>query len=264
VVKLVRGRLIEQNSDSRLNPNLLKSCRLDIPKFCNKIQAGEGRIVACLKKHFVNSKSQLSMSCKEHIGGIIEDAAKTDIRLDTTLFAACRQDIDHSCKSSSDNEGDGGSVEECLKGLFQRGELKSVICKTEVAQLIQSTLVDIHVDPLLNRACAIDLMKICDGIPPGEGRLIACLLNELDEEKNGRIPKLSPKCKSLLSKREEMFHLAGSALKLESIQDLYSHVNESPHRNYFLIVAMTLVGVIFIFGLFCGRATKRKAASKNK
>ena len=50
----------------------------------------------------------------------------------------------------------------------------------------------------------------------------------------------------------------------ESIQELYSSVSKSKSRQYFLVVAMTCVGVIFVLGLFCGRVSRRTLLMKNK
>jgi len=94
--------------------------------------------------------------------------------------------------------------------------------------------------------------------------VVACLLNELDREKEGAPPRLSPKCSELLGARATLFDLAGKPFVMETIGDFYVHVKESSSRNYFLILAMTLLGVIFIIGLFCGRVTKRRAAAKDK
>lgn len=40
----------------------------------------------------------------------------------------------------------------------------------EVAALIEEGRADIHVDPLLQRACSIDLLKYCGDVQPGAGR----------------------------------------------------------------------------------------------
>ena len=94
--------------------------------------------------------------------------------------------------------------------------------------------------------------------------MVGCLLTELEREKEGGKARLSPKCSKLLSTRSEMFEMAGKPLRMDSIQALYTQVHESPQKNYFLVVGMGIVGIIFVFGLFCGRATKRKAAAKDK
>jgi Golgi apparatus protein 1 len=86
----------------------------------------------------------------------------------------------------------------------------------------------------------------------------------MEREKEGGKSRLSQKCSKLLSARSELFEMAGKPSRLDSIQALYSQVKESPQKNYFLIVAMSMVGAIFVFGLFCGRVTRRNAAAKDK
>lgn len=39
-------------SDYKLDPQLIRSCKLDVPKFCKDVLHGEGRIVECLKKNY--------------------------------------------------------------------------------------------------------------------------------------------------------------------------------------------------------------------
>ena len=51
-------------------------------------------------------------------------------------------------------------------------ELGSIECQRHVAMLITAVQVDIHTDPILHRACAIDLVSYCKEIPAGEGRSI--------------------------------------------------------------------------------------------
>jgi Golgi apparatus protein 1 len=51
----------------------------------------------------------------------------------------------------------------------------------------------------------------------------------------------------------------------ETIGEIYDSVMQSPNKSYFLAVTFTLIGVIFIVGITCGRVTKRvRAEMKNK
>ena len=50
----------------------------------------------------------------------------------------------------------------------------------------------------------------------------------------------------------------------ESLGQLYTQVVDSPSRHFFLLVLFSFVGFIFIFGLLCGRVTRRTIAMKNK
>lgn len=62
-----------------------------------------------------------------------------------------------------------------------------------------------------------------------------------------------------------MFEYAAQVAPVETIRDVVQQLANSPSRNYFLVVAMAILGVIFVGGLFCGRVTKRVPASfKNK
>jgi Golgi apparatus protein 1 len=49
-----------------------------------------------------------------------------------------------------------------------------------------------------------------------------------------------------------------------TIEELYSSMNRSPARRYFMIVGFTMLGIIFIVGMFCGRVTRRTMIMKKK
>lgn len=175
--------------------------------------------------------------------------------------------------------------------MYRERKVHDESCRRKIAILIQSTMIDIHVDPILNQACAIDLVRHCEGVPPGDGRckqfynffdyfqstflcscsrfflVLKCLFAQLHEEGDRHDKShLSERCRDLLTKRGELFQLAGEAGNghMESLVELVEHVQSSSHKNYFLITGMTIVGLVFIFGLFCGRVTHRRAAEKNK
>jgi Golgi apparatus protein 1 len=50
----------------------------------------------------------------------------------------------------------------------------------------------------------------------------------------------------------------------KTVEELYAQVYRSPARRYFMIVAFTAVGIVFIAGLFCGRTMRRTLMMKNK
>lgn len=51
---------------------------------------------------------------------------------------------------------------------------------------------------------------------------------------------------------------------IENLGDVYNGLTASPSKKYFLVVAMSVVGLIFIFGLYCGRMTKKAMYVKRK
>lgn len=63
-----------------------------------------------------------------------------------------------------------GEVEECLKAAFLKKQLINRECQLEVATLIAETKADIHVDPILESACTVDLLRYCAKITSGDGR----------------------------------------------------------------------------------------------
>lgn len=50
------------------------------------------------------------------------------------------------------------------------GRITNRACKLEVAGLIEEAKADIHVDPLLHKACVLDIQKYCVDVPQGAGR----------------------------------------------------------------------------------------------
>lgn len=85
------------------------------------------------------------------------------------------QQIKELCQKEESNESNGsidnsGQVEECLKQAMSHGLIENRACRLEVAGLIEESKADINVDPLLQRACLLDITKYCDKVPAGAGR----------------------------------------------------------------------------------------------
>lgn len=57
-----------------------------------------------------------------------------------------------------------------MKQAFLHRKIASEECKTEVASLIGEARADIQADPILQRACAVDLLKWCNHLEQGNGR----------------------------------------------------------------------------------------------
>jgi len=51
---------------------------------------------------------------------------------------------------------------------------------------------------------------------------------------------------------------------MESVNDLVEQISLSPAKNIFLVLGFSLIGVILLLGVFCGRISKRQIALKNK
>lgn len=61
-------------------------------------------------------------------------------------------------------------MQECLKSALLDHRIVSAECAREVVQIIEETEIDIEADPLLERACALDLLKYCKDLQHGAGR----------------------------------------------------------------------------------------------
>ncbi|KAG8034414.1 hypothetical protein G9C98_007490 [Cotesia typhae] len=252
---VVLKRMIEQNTDYRFNVALQSSCSRDIVSHCQEVLNNqptdkelEGKVINCLKIKFREGK--LNNKCMKQMTVILRQAA-LNYHLNPLLATLCAQEIETICHADDD---DPGKVEECLKLEFNNNNLEmKEECRVEVANLIEEAKADIHIDPLLQKACSVDIVKYCSDIPQGNGRHIGCLQTVMTDTKKS----LQPDCYKMLSTRIEMFKNAAKLHLPNSIQELYSTVNQSPSRKYFIIVSLTMIGFIFIAGLFCGRVTHR-------
>lgn len=164
-------RLIEQNTNHLLNPALQKNCLIDITKFCKKelIKTDDKKIVGdsvirCLKGHFKHT--QLTKACEKEMQEILRERA-LDISLNPTVRAACKVELETICKFDTD---ENGRVEECLKFSFVNKNIPTPDCKQEVANMIDESKADIQVDPILQKACALDLITYCNNVEQGNGR----------------------------------------------------------------------------------------------
>lgn len=261
---IVVRRMIEQSHDYRFNPLLLKGCHIDISKFCSAVVAEEpqdkeleGKVVKCLKTKFREHK--LRQECEQQMTTILRDAA-LNYQLNPLLASLCKKEIQDMCPLEDGVEDGSGLVEECLKVAFNNHRIMDRSCKLEIAGLIEEAKADIHVDPLLHQACGIDVTKYCRDIPQGAGRHIQCLQDVMKDPNKF----LQQKCYEMLTKRIEMFKNAALIMEPKTIEELYSQVSRSPARRYFMIVAFSVVGVVFIAGLFCGRTMRRTLMMKNK
>ncbi|ETN58727.1 golgi family apparatus protein 1 [Anopheles darlingi] len=266
---VVVNRMIEQNLDYRFNPALQAACSRNIAEFCTQIVRNarqneelNGKVIDCLKGKF--REGRLLPECEKQMTEVLHERA-LNYKLNPLLQSVCHDEIQVLCSApvadtETTNE-DHGAVEECLKQAFTDKKLINRACKVEVSELIQEGKADIYADPLLQRACSVDLLKYCSHIESGSGRLLKCLEGILEGESKA----LEDDCKSKLLSRLEMFRNAAAFVPPpESIHQLYAQVVSSPSKHYFLLVLLSFVGFIFLFGLLCGRVTHRTMALKNK
>ncbi|VDN41378.1 unnamed protein product [Gongylonema pulchrum] len=215
--EIVLERMREQAKDVRLNVGLLQACREEAEKYCpddyKKIndpqyakKTLEGVFVVCLRTQYANPRKSIHLksSCKDEISKVILES-EFDIHLDPVLYRACRSTITKHCANSVITRGGTfESVLECLKSDFLHGAIADTDCSRQISRRLQESLVDIHLDPVLHEACANDVQRLCHNVPPGQSRLIICLL---DAMKSSSIV-LTPNCKEKLTERNNLWNKA--------------------------------------------------------
>lgn len=114
---------------------------------------------------------------------------------------------------------------------------------------------DVHVDPVLYKACLSELNTICGHVQLGNGRQMSCLLWAKDDKEARK--GMSHICRKQVQSRVEMWEKAARAASPNTLHELAIQVNTSDSRHYFFAFFAFVILVIFVFGLCCGRVTKR-------
>ncbi|XP_017001881.2 Golgi apparatus protein 1 isoform X1 [Drosophila takahashii] len=262
---VVVNRMIEQNTDFRFNPSLQSACGKNIDRYCSNIVASalpneelNGKVIHCLKDKF--RQSALDEPCAQEMIKILQEQA-LNYKLNPLLQVFCKSEIQELCKANVDSD-EHGQLAECLKTAFIQKQIINRQCQMEVATLIAEAKADIHVDPILETACTVDLLRYCSKVSAGNGRKLSCLRTLLKDTPNS----LEADCREKLQRRIEMFRNADDTLALppEDVQQLVQQVVASPARKFFLVILMSATGLVFLTGIFLGRATKRAMGLKNK
>jgi hypothetical protein len=108
------------------------------------------------------------------------DAARAD------LMATCAADIQRFCPSIDRGQG---RISACLAAFSAS---VSTACRTEVARVSRGPLVPRDVRTVMKggfsaavpAACTDSVARFCQGVPPGDGRVFACLYAN-----SNRVPK---------------------------------------------------------------------------
>lgn len=72
--------------------------------------------------------------------------------------------------------------------------------------------------------------------------------------------KLEDECRTMLKQRMEMFR---NSAALASVSELYEQMVMSPAKRSFAVMILSIGGMVFVFGILCGRVN-RSQAMKNK
>ncbi|CAD6195709.1 unnamed protein product [Caenorhabditis auriculariae] len=269
---IVKERMQEAARDVRLRPGLLNACRKEAETYCpddmKKLnmpqysqQVLDGVVVSCLRDKFrqsISDKSQINFSqqCTHEVSRTIVEA-ELDPKLDPPLYNACKSVISLHCSEAViASGGHFENVLECLKADFYKNAISNKECNEQLARRTQEALVDIHLDPSLHEACAVDIQRLCAEVPPGHSRIIMCLMNAADNSN----AHMSQHCRAKLEDRNKLWMKAHAEYQMampETWHDLATLVMEHPQKVSILGYLGAFVLLILFIGCCCGRATKR-------
>jgi hypothetical protein len=142
-------------------------CLGDVERFCAGIPRGGGRIAACLKAN----EAQVTPACKAHLATVRRKVQE--------VGEACGDDVRSYC---ADVQPGQGNVLRCLAANRQS---LAPQCQ-ELLQTAQEKGAEFR------KACGPDAKKLCKGIRPGQGRILACL--------ESRKADLAPACQQLMTR----------------------------------------------------------------
>jgi hypothetical protein len=159
-----KAHLAEMPADST---RVRDACQADARKICADVTPGEGRLRACLAQR----ADRLSKACRE---ALFDPAPAPHEPVDD-----CQADAARWCRGIS--AGDGRLLR-CLAD--HRDELTQA-CSHQTEQI--RTAVDD-----LDKACERDVETVCKGVVPGQGNLLTCLKDHVNQ--------LSPACRALIKR----------------------------------------------------------------
>ncbi|VDP10969.1 unnamed protein product [Soboliphyme baturini] len=216
-LQLIRRRQLEQASDFRLHPTLYKVCLDDIKTYClteyNSIMnapedEAHAEVISCLRRTIADrgrKKAMLAQSCQNEVRDLIYDS-EVDPQLDRPFYDSCKKDIKILCSESIILRKGHESILECMKVHFTEGRIIDKRCAKELARKSNEELIDIHLDPMLNSACAMDVKRYCNDVPSGDVNILTCLLSA---SRSSNV-QMSIECKKKLTDRERLWQKAVS------------------------------------------------------
>ncbi len=132
-------------------------CAEDVRRLCPDVRLGSGRGARCLREH----EPELSVACRERLQA---DALKAR-RLVEEFGRACQADVAQYCPAI---EPGGGRLLGCLA---QHQLDLSSACQAEMDRIAKARE---RVDAF-RKACRADVERLCKGVAPEAGALVACL-----------------------------------------------------------------------------------------
>jgi hypothetical protein len=119
----------------------------------------DGQLIQCLRSKYVDTSVTLESQCVAELISVIQ-TSKLNVKLDIRLYQSCRKYLTTECI--------GIDQEDCLKLLYQKGQLVDDDCKEQVKRIIKEEKLYLNADHALFFACQVDILKTCNNIPIGK------------------------------------------------------------------------------------------------
>ena len=178
-------RGVRRAADWRLDFKLKKACKPTVKKLCGdavkaakaKVSASGG-VLECLKTQLAAEKIE-DETCRAEVQRTMV-AAANDIRQDTSLTLACRDELMKHCKDVEPGEG---RLWTCLAANRKKA---SKTCEDKLFTRELWMTGDWRYKYGLSTKCASERQVLCSGVPAGSGRVVMCLQSKADHEKMGK------------------------------------------------------------------------------
>ena len=153
---------------------LAEACRTDVEKFCNNIEAGEGRVHKCLR----DNRKKLSDTCrKEEL--LLEEKEADSIELNVSLLKSCKAERQLFCDAVQPGQA---RVFRCLAENMNDADFGSN-CKYQVINKLQRRQANWKLDPPLRKACRSDVLTYCaaeDSAISEDGLVYKCMIKNFE------------------------------------------------------------------------------------
>jgi len=171
-VEILQGSL--EAKAVTLKPLLLNACKSAVSMFCKDVPVGEAQVLECLHDHM--EEVTFPARCKDYVEHDLE-ANNHDYRLKYGISEHCKADMSTLCKDEM-VEG-GGKVLMCLRDNVAK--VKDTACKSSVIRFARQGASNIMLAPKVYNACITDVQTFCADVPPGAGRVHACLMEHKEK-----------------------------------------------------------------------------------
>uniref|UniRef100_A0AAX7U2Q8 Golgi apparatus protein 1 n=1 Tax=Astatotilapia calliptera TaxID=8154 RepID=A0AAX7U2Q8_ASTCA len=171
-------RVAELSSDDfHLDRHLYFSCRDDRERFCQNIQAGEGKVYKCLFNH--KFEEAMSEKCRDALT-TRQKLISQDYRVSYSLAKACKLDLrKQRCSLDTSlpraREARLSYLLLCLEASVHRGHPVSGECQGEMLDYRRMLMEDFSLSPEIVLHCRTEIEAQCSGLHR-KGRTLHCLM----------------------------------------------------------------------------------------